>query len=176
VREVKIQNSKFKALLLATIVVLTGCGGSPSAAPAETPTPRPILISSTDTPGPPRVDASGPAVPNSTVSTPFATSTPLPAASGAPATTPTPVTLLRVQDFSFAPPTVTTTVGTKLTWTNAGPSNHTVTANDGSFDSGPIQLNGSFSFTPTKPGTYAYRCTIHPTMSGTLVVRAPSAG
>jgi plastocyanin len=109
------------------------------------------------------------------VSTPFATSTPLPAASGAPVTTPTPVTQLRLQDFSFAPPTVTTTVGTKLTWTNAGPSNHTVTANDGSFDSGPIQLNGSFSFTPTKPGTYAYRCTIHPTMSGTLVVRAPAA-
>lgn len=160
-------------LLAITLLVLAlaGCGTG-TTAPAATATPRPIFISSTDTPGPPRVDASGPAVPNSTVATPFATSTPLPAASGAGvASSPTPVNQLRIQDFSFAPPTVTTTVGAKLTWTNAGPSNHTVTANDGSFDSGPIQLNGSFSFTPTQAGSYAYHCSIHPTMTGTLVVR-----
>lgn len=170
----KIQNSKFKVLAAGAIgLLLTGCGGT-SAAPADTPTPRPILISSTNTPGPQRPAAdSGPAVPNSTVATPFATSTVAAGAApaGGAATSPTPANQLRIQDFSFAPPALSTTVGTKLTWTNAGPSNHTVTANDGSFDSGTIQLNGSFSFTPTKAGTYAYHCSIHPTMSGTLVVR-----
>lgn len=170
----QVQSSKFKILAAGGIgLLLTACGGTSTAAPAETPTPRPILISSTNTPGPqrPALD-SGPAVPNSTVATPFATSTVAAgaASAGGPVASPTPTNQLRIQDFSFAPPTLGTTAGTKLTWTNSGPSNHTVTANDGSFDSGTIQLNGSFSFTPTKAGTYAYHCSIHPTMTGTLVV------
>jgi len=106
-------------------------------------------------------------VPNSTVLTPFATSTPAPGATAVP----TPTNQIRVQDFSFGPPTLTLSVGTKLTWTNAGPSNHTVTANDGSFDSGTLLPNATFSFTPAKAGTLAYHCSIHPTMTGTLVVR-----
>jgi len=106
------------------------------------------------------------------VATPFATSAAASSASStAPIGTPTPANQVRVHDFSFAPPTLNTTVGTKVTWTNAGPSNHTVTANDGSFDSGPIQLNGSFSFTPTKAGTFTYHCSFHSTMTATLVVR-----
>jgi plastocyanin len=156
------------------VSALTSCGGtSAAAATATAGASRPIVISSTNTPGPnaPSAPASGPAVPGSTVLTPFATTV---------AAQPTAAALLtvissaagqiRIADFSFTPPSSSVTSGTAVIWTNAGPSNHTVTANDGSFDSGTIQVNGKFSFTPTKPGSYAYHCTIHPTMQGTLVV------
>ena len=101
--------------------------------------------------------------------TPFATST-VPAATAAAQQSGTASNQVRIVDFSFTPPTIDVPVGTKVTWTNAGPSNHTVTANDGSFDSGTIQRNGSYSFTPTKAGTFAYHCSIHPTMQATLIV------
>jgi len=77
---------------------------------------------------------------------------------------------VRIQDFSFTPPALNITVGTQVTWLNGGPSNHTVTANDGSFDSGTIQRNGTFAFTFSKAGTFAYHCSIHPTMTGTVTV------
>jgi len=57
-----------------------------------------------------------------------------------------------------------------VSWTNTGPSNHTVTANDGSFDSGTIQRNATFNFTFSKAGTFAYHCSIHPTMTATVTV------
>ena len=102
--------------------------------------------------------------------TPFATST-VPAGTAVAAATASATNQVRIVDFNFDPPTINTTVGTTITWTNAGPSNHTVTANDGSFDAGTILVNAKFSFTATKAGTYAYHCSIHPTMQGTLVVR-----
>ena len=77
---------------------------------------------------------------------------------------------VRIVDFNFDPLSLNGTVGTPITWTNAGPSNHTITANDGSFDSGTILVNAKFSFTPTKAGTFAYHCSIHPTMQGTIVI------
>ncbi|HLY64223.1 MAG TPA: cupredoxin domain-containing protein [Chloroflexota bacterium] len=157
-----------RGLLAAGLLAasLAACGGG--AAPQPTATPRPILISSTDTPGPyPAPSEIQPAVPNSTALTPFATST---VEAGATAS-PTPSNDLRVQDFSFAPPTLTVNLGTQLTWTNFGPSNHTVTANDGSFDSGILLPNAKFTFTLSTPGTLAYHCSIHPTMQGTLIVR-----
>lgn len=162
---------KLTVAALATMLLAScGLGGPATLTPAAS---RSIVISSTSTPGPnPRPPAgSGPAVPGSTVLTPFAS---------APAAQPTAAALLtvvsnsagqiRIADFSFTPPSASVTAGTAVTWTNAGPSNHTVTANDGSFDSGTIQVNAKFSFTPTKPGTYAYHCSIHPTMQGTLLV------
>jgi len=109
-------------------------------------------------------------VPNSTVETPFATQPPAQPTAAALLTVVASPGQVRITDFSFTPPSSTVPSGTAVTWTNSGPSNHTVTANDGSFDSGPIQVNGKFSFTPTKPGTYAYHCSIHPTMQGTLIV------
>jgi len=165
-----------RQLLLFVVagVALAACGATAPAAPTPTLTPRPIIISSSPTPGgnaPPR--DTGPAVPNSTILTPFATST-----QSAPTATAlltvvagTPPNQIKIVDFSFDPPNLTGTISTTITWTNAGPSNHTVTANDGSFDSGTILTNAKYTFTPTKAGTYAYHCSIHPTMTGTLVIR-----
>jgi plastocyanin len=45
-----------------------------------------------------------------------------------------------------------------------------VTADTNSFASGNLQPGGSFSFTFTRPGTYAYHCSIHPSMHGSVVV------
>jgi plastocyanin len=75
------------------------------------------------------------------------------------------------QDWTFAPAQVTTTVGTPLTWTNAGASDHTITADDRtSFDSHDLAPNATFTFTPTAAGTFAYHCAFHSWMHGTITV------
>ncbi|HEY8476628.1 MAG TPA: cupredoxin domain-containing protein, partial [Chloroflexota bacterium] len=79
------------------------------------------------------------------------------------------------RSWGFDPPTVTVRVGDTITWTNAGAAPHTVTAADGSFDSGVVPAGGEWSFTPSAPGTYAYLCSLHPSMRGTLIVE-PAAG
>lgn len=80
-----------------------------------------------------------------------------------------------ISDFKFAPATITVHAGESVTWINHGPSTHTATARDGSFDSGPLKPGASSSHTFTRPGTYQYFCTIHPFMHGTVVVLASAA-
>jgi len=77
-----------------------------------------------------------------------------------------------IQDFFFSPANITVQPGTSVTWVNNGQAPHTVTATDpeGAFDSGTLQPGESFSFTFKQPGTYAYYCTIHPFMKGTVTV------
>jgi plastocyanin len=77
-----------------------------------------------------------------------------------------------IADFHFSPPTTTVHVGDTITWTNDGPSSHTATAKDGSFNTGKLSRGQSASHTFTKSGTYAYVCTIHPFMHGTITVLA----
>jgi plastocyanin len=60
--------------------------------------------------------------------------------------------------------------GQSIMWTNTGAQAHTITADDNSFDSGSIDPGGTFSFSPSTPGTYAYHCTPHPWMKGTITV------
>ncbi len=79
-----------------------------------------------------------------------------------------------IADFSFTPATLTIHVGDTVTWTNNGPAAHTATANNGSFNTGTLQKGQSASHTFTQAGTYAYICTIHPFMHGTVVVLASS--
>ena len=62
-------------------------------------------------------------------------------------------------------------VGSNITWRNIDGVQHTVTADDGNFDSGSITPGRDFSFTFTKPGTFAYRCTIHTFMRESVVIR-----
>lgn len=81
-----------------------------------------------------------------------------------------------IKDFDFAPGSVTVNVGDTVTWNNNGPTLHTATANDGSFDTGNLKRGESGSHTFTKAGTYRYICTPHPYMKGTVVVRAASSG
>jgi plastocyanin len=75
-----------------------------------------------------------------------------------------------IQDFSFNPGQITVAPGTTVTWTNEGPSPHTTTADDGSWDSGTLQQGEDFSFTFDEPGTYTYHCTIHPDMTASVKV------
>jgi len=77
-----------------------------------------------------------------------------------------------IADFNFSPATITIHVGDTVTWTNHGPSAHTATASNGSFNTGVLQKGQSASHTFTKAGTFAYICSIHPFMHGTVVVLA----
>lgn len=75
-----------------------------------------------------------------------------------------------IVDFAFNPGAVTVDMGATVTWTNQGPSPHTVTADDGSFDSGQLDAGASFSHTFTAAGTVSYHCSIHPEMVGSVAV------
>ncbi len=79
-----------------------------------------------------------------------------------------------ISDYQFSPASLTVNAGDTVTWTNAGPTEHTATARNGSFDTGLLKKGQSASHTFTQPGTYAYICTIHPFMHGTIVVLAAS--
>jgi plastocyanin len=75
-----------------------------------------------------------------------------------------------IAGFAFQPASIEVTVGTTVTWTNEDPAPHTVTATDGSFDSGTLASGASFSQVFDAEGTFAYACAIHPTMTGSVIV------
>ena len=77
---------------------------------------------------------------------------------------------ISVVDFAFEPGTVSVPVGATVTWTNTGSRPHTVTADDGSFDSGRLDPGEEFSLTFDQPGTFTYHCGFHPEMRGSIVV------
>jgi plastocyanin len=62
------------------------------------------------------------------------------------------------------------TPGTTVTWTNADDDPHTVTANDKSFHSVALDTDNKYSFTFTRPGEFAYFCSLHPHMTGKIIV------
>ncbi|HEX8242453.1 MAG TPA: cupredoxin family copper-binding protein [Longimicrobium sp.] len=76
-----------------------------------------------------------------------------------------------MRNLAFVPGRIEITAGTTVEWTNNDPLQHTVTADDGSFDSGLIGTGGTWRHTFTTPGTYPYHCTPHPFMKGTVVVK-----
>jgi plastocyanin len=73
-----------------------------------------------------------------------------------------------IDAYGFDPATIAVNVGDTLTWTNTGSMAHSVTATDGSFDSGLLQVGDTFSFTFAAPGTFSYACTPHPWMKATV--------
>ena len=81
-----------------------------------------------------------------------------------------------IADFSFSPATVTIFVGETVTWTNTGLGDHTVTADDGSFDSGPLGPLDSFANVFDEAGTFTYHSAgeAQP-MAGTVVVNPAAA-
>ena len=81
-----------------------------------------------------------------------------------------------IAEFAFAPSSITINVGDRVRWTNSDAVGHTATATNGSFDTGNIDQGQTASVTFTQPGTYQYICTPHPTMTGTIRVRAAGAG
>lgn len=75
-----------------------------------------------------------------------------------------------LKDFSFSPQALAVKVGDTVTFTNEDVAGHTVTADDGSFDSGILNQGESTSVTFDSPGTFGYHCTPHPNMTVTVVV------
>jgi plastocyanin len=76
-----------------------------------------------------------------------------------------------IQNFAFGPASLSVAVGSTVTWTNGDSTAHTATADDGSFDSKSIAAGGTFSQTFDTAGTFAYHCSIHPNMTGTIEVK-----
>jgi plastocyanin len=83
---------------------------------------------------------------------------------------------IEIQDFQFSPDTLTVPVGTTVTWTNGGEAPHTVTADEGAFDSGKLDPGNDFSFTFEEAGEFTYHCDIHQRMKATIVVTDSEAG
>lgn len=77
---------------------------------------------------------------------------------------------VRIVDFAFEPTNVAVPVGGAVSWRQAGAAPHTVTADGGAFDSGILDAGGEFGHRFTTPGTFAYRCALHPQMVGEVVV------
>ena len=78
---------------------------------------------------------------------------------------------INIQGYAFSPSSITINVGDTIVWTNYDSASHTVTSNDGTFDSGSITNGNTFSFTFTSAGTFDYYCAPHPGMTGSVTVQ-----
>jgi plastocyanin len=74
-----------------------------------------------------------------------------------------------IPDFNFAPDTIEVAVGGEVTWTNSHSQAHTASS-AGTFDTGSIQPGESATVTFDTAGTFAYICSFHPFMTGTVTV------
>jgi plastocyanin len=78
---------------------------------------------------------------------------------------------IQIDNFHYSPPTLVVTPGTTVTWTNDDDSPHSVREKDGKFKSAALDTDDKFSQTFTAPGEYEYFCSIHPYMTGEIVVK-----
>jgi plastocyanin len=92
---------------------------------------------------------------------------PIPTYEPIPASSPVMVT---IHNFSFSPSPITVKKGDTVVWTNKDLMAHTVTGNNGGPSSTPLRANGTYSFTFDATGVFNYRCSIHPSMKGVVVV------
>ncbi|MGW3168588.1 cupredoxin domain-containing protein [Streptomyces sp. NPDC001153] len=88
------------------------------------------------------------------------------------AAAPVSANAVAIKNFAFSPATLKVKAGTTVTWTNEDTDAHTVTSagSGGPLHSPALATHGTYSYTFTKPGSYAYVCTIHPFMTGTVEV------
>ena len=85
-------------------------------------------------------------------------------------------TVVRIANLAFDPASLTIPVGSTVAWTNGDAVPHTATALDGSFDSDIFDPGATFSHTFSEPGTFDYRCNLHPQMTGIVVVEGGTPG
>ena len=78
---------------------------------------------------------------------------------------------VKIDNFSFGPATITVPVGATVIWTNRDDIPHTVVSTDGVFNSKVKDTDEKFSYTFAKAGTYSYYCSVHPKMTGKVVVQ-----
>ena len=79
---------------------------------------------------------------------------------------------VEIGNFTFKAPVVTVRRGTTVTWTNGDDIPHTVVSKNGIFKSKVLDTGDKFSFTFAKPGQFGYFCSLHPHMTGTIIVKA----
>jgi plastocyanin len=82
---------------------------------------------------------------------------------------------VKIDNFSYSPPTLVVAPGTRVTWINADDDAHTVVEKDRKFKSSALDTNDTFSQTFTEPGEYEYFCSLHPRMAGKIVVKPAAA-
>jgi plastocyanin len=78
---------------------------------------------------------------------------------------------VNIDNFVFAPATLTVTAGTTVTWKNEDDSPHRIGDKNGTFKSAALDTDDTFSHTFATPGEYPYICTIHPYMVGKIIVK-----
>ncbi|HZV79054.1 MAG TPA: cupredoxin family copper-binding protein [Candidatus Binatus sp.] len=92
-------------------------------------------------------------------------------AAAADATASSSVVNVSIDNYAFKAPQITIPAGTTVVWTNKDDDPHTVTADDGSFDSKGLGQGDAFKHVFSKPGTYPYHCSAHPYMKGVVTVQ-----
>ncbi|HWO06205.1 MAG TPA: cupredoxin family copper-binding protein [Methylomirabilota bacterium] len=85
-------------------------------------------------------------------------------------------TQVEIRAHGFSAPALTVKAGTTVTWINHDDDAHTVTSTANAFRSPGLDTDETFSFTFTQPGTYEYFCTLHPLMTGKVVVTPERSG
>src|SRR5215207_6984292 len=161
----------------------------PEAPPATEPATEPAPAPAAPAPVEPAPPAPTPAAPAEPAPAPAAPAPPAqPVAAAEPEKTPNAKpgkkqkavaaasTTVTISDFQFSPASVTVNAGDTVTWSNSGPTPHSATAEDGSFDTGIFEEGQSRSHTFNEAGTFSYVCTPHPNMHGTVVVEAARSG
>jgi plastocyanin len=93
------------------------------------------------------------------------------AAGPAPGGTPPPAETVHIGNFMFDRIALTVRPGTTVTWVNDDDIPHTVVARDLAFRSKVLDTGERFSFTFAKAGQFVYFCSLHPHMTGTIVVK-----
>src|SRR5215213_4784076 len=83
---------------------------------------------------------------------------------------------VNIGDNFFDPPNAAVEPGSTITWTNNGDEPHTITADDGSFDSGMLNPGDSYTVAFDGQGTVTYHCAIHPEMMGSVTVGGGGGG
>ena len=79
---------------------------------------------------------------------------------------------IKIDNFNFAPATLTVPVGTTVTWVNQDDVPHKIVSSDGKDIKSPVlDTDQKFTYTFTKTGTYPYYCSIHPKMTGKVIVQ-----
>lgn len=79
---------------------------------------------------------------------------------------------VKIDNFTFAPQRLVVKAGTTITWINDDDIPHTVASSTKLFKSNALDTKDKFSFTFTTPGAYEYFCSLHPHMTGAIVVEA----
>jgi plastocyanin len=85
-------------------------------------------------------------------------------------------TQVKIDNFTFAPQRVTVKAGTTVTWINEDDIPHAIAATGKAFRSKVLDTDDKYSFTFTTAGVFEYFCSLHPHMTGTIVVESTTGG